>query len=84
MDLSPLYKEQLEKARQEGFEQGFRQEIQRQRRALVECILRARFGVLDEQLATIIDNVFILPSEEFIPLLVQLSREELLARFSAQ
>ncbi|MBA3921706.1 MAG: hypothetical protein H0X31_08400 [Nostocaceae cyanobacterium] len=80
MDLSPLYKEQLAKAEQEGFQQG----LQLGERATALNLLRFRFGALDEQLNAIVDNVLLLPSEEFMPLLLQLSREELLARFKQE
>ncbi|MBA3921707.1 MAG: hypothetical protein H0X31_08405 [Nostocaceae cyanobacterium] len=70
MELSSIYKQQLAEATQKG------------QRIIVECILRVRFGVLDEQLAATVDNVLALPSEEFMPFLLQLSREELLTRFS--
>lgn len=78
MKLSPIYEEQLLKARDEGIQQG----IQRGQRAVVEGLLCSRFGVLDEQLAAIIDSILVLPSEESMPMLLNSSREELLARFN--
>jgi hypothetical protein len=70
MRLAPLYAQDIERARREG------------ERRVVENLLRVRFGELDEQLSAIIDRLLALPAEEFTPLLVQLSREELLARFT--
>lgn len=76
MELSPLYLQRLEEATQQGIQQG--------QRVVVENLLRARFGSLDDQLEAIIEPVLELPSEEFTRLLLQLSnlsREDLLARF---
>ena len=70
MRLSPLFDQQLEQAKQEG------------QRSVIESLLRSRFGELDSQLAAIIDPILALSPEEFTPLLLQLSREELLARLS--
>jgi len=73
MELSPL----LLKWQEEAVQQGVRTE----RRATIENFLRVRFGVLDEELSGIIEPLLELPPEEFAVLLLQLSREELLARF---
>ena len=48
---------------------------------MIESILQVRFGEVDSQLATIINSLIAMNREEFTPLLLQLSREELLARF---
>jgi hypothetical protein len=48
---------------------------------MIENILQVRFGKVDPQLATIINPLIAMSREEFTPLLLQLSREELLARF---
>ena len=64
-----------------GIEQGM-QQVQRQ---VVENLLKARFGELDEQLAGIIEPMLQLPPQEYASLLLQLpnlQREELLRRFS--
>ncbi|WP_199248756.1 hypothetical protein [[Phormidium] sp. ETS-05] len=45
-------------------------------------LLRVRFGAVDAELAGIINRVLSLPPEEFTPLLLQLSREELIIPFS--
>ncbi len=72
MRLAPLYQQDRELAKKEG------------QRQVVENLLRVRFGTLDEPLLAIIEPLMALPPEEFTPLLVQLSREELLARFGGQ
>jgi hypothetical protein len=85
MKLSQIYQEQLEEIkkqeRQEGELLGIDRGVQRERRAMVESILEVRFGKVDADLATIIDQVIAMSREEFTPLLLQLSREELLAKF---
>jgi hypothetical protein len=73
MSLSPIYLQELADARQEG-----RQEIQR---SVIENLLKVRFGSLDDELNVIIEPLLRLSPEEFTPLLIQLSREELLNRF---
>ena len=76
MRLAPLYEQDREQAIQQGIQQG--------ERLIVENLLRVRFGSLDEQLSAIIATILALPPEEFTPLLLQLSREELLARFAGE
>jgi hypothetical protein len=76
MRLSPLYTQRLEEATRQGQQQGQRQ--------VVENLLKSRFGSLDEELSVIIEPLLSLPIEDFTPLLLQLSREELLARFDSQ
>ena len=67
---------------QQGVQQGVQRGIQQGERLVVENFLRVRFGVLDEELRSIIEPLLELPPEEFTGLLLQLSRDELLARFS--
>ena len=73
MRLEPLYQQDREQAKQEGIQQG--------ERLVVENLLQVRFGSLDKELSAIIEPVLALPPEEFTPLLMQLSREELITRF---
>jgi hypothetical protein len=72
MRLAPLYQQDRELARLEG------------RRQVVENLLRVRFGSLDAELSVIIEPLLTLPPEEFTSLLLQLSREELIAQFGQQ
>jgi len=48
---------------------------------VVHNLLQVRFGSVDEELAAIVEPLLALSPEEFTPMLLQLSREELLARF---
>ncbi|OLT60991.1 MULTISPECIES: hypothetical protein [Moorena] len=89
MQLSGIYQQRLEVAtqlgRQEGLVQGKQeglvQGMQNERRSMVTYLLRSRFGELDQQLLAIIEPLIALSPEEFTPLLLKLSRQELLARF---
>jgi hypothetical protein len=86
MRLAPLYEQDREQAiregEQRGIQQGMQQGMQQGERLVVENLLRVRFGLLDEQLTAIIEPLLTLTPEEFTPLLLQLSREELIARFN--
>ena len=73
MTLSQAYLEWEEKTERRGIQQG--------QRLVVENLLKVRFCEVDEQLASIIPNLLDLPTEEYTRLLLQFSREELLARF---
>ena len=77
MRLSPLYLERLSEATRSGVEQG----IEQGQRLVVENLLKARFGSLDAELSAIVESLLTLSPEEYTSLLLQLSREELLARF---
>ncbi|MFN5593907.1 MAG: hypothetical protein ACK482_10765 [Aphanizomenon sp.] len=86
MKLSEIYQQQLEELNkqglQEGRQEGRKEGIERERRAMIESIMEVRFGQVDSQLQTIINPIIAMGREEFTPLLLQLSREELLARFT--
>ncbi len=60
------------------------EELQQKRRTVIENLLQVRFGSLDRELSTIIESISRLSPQEFTPLLLQLSREELLNRFRQQ
>ncbi|BAZ49720.1 hypothetical protein NIES4103_23320 [Nostoc sp. NIES-4103] len=74
MNLSQAYLEWREATLQEGVQEGQRQ--------VVENLLRVRFGSLDEELERIIEPLLQLPPQEYSRLLLELSPEELLTRFS--
>ena len=73
MRLAPLYQQDREQAKQQGIQQG--------ERLVVENLLKVRFGKIDNQLQAIIEPLLTLPPQEFTPLLLQLSREELIDMF---
>ncbi|MEH2191604.1 MAG: hypothetical protein V7K98_02925 [Nostoc sp.] len=82
MKLSEMYQQQLEEIKKQERQEGEQQGLARERRAMIESILQVRFGEVDSELATIIDQVIAITREEFTPSLLQLSREELLAKFT--
>lgn len=94
MELSPLLLKLREEAivqgvlqgvqqgMQEGLQQGL-QLIREERRATIENLLQFRFGSIDEELSGIIDRLLNFPTQEVTGFLLQLSREELLARFGS-
>jgi hypothetical protein len=85
MTLSQAYLEWEQKTKRSGIEEGMQQGMQQGQRQVVENLLKARFGELDEQLAGIIEPMLQLPPQEYASLLLQLpnlQREELLRRFS--
>jgi hypothetical protein len=82
MKLSEIYQQQLEELKKQGLQEGRQEGIERERRAMIESIMEVRFGQVDSQLQTIINPIIAMSREEFTPLLLQLSREELLARFT--
>jgi predicted transposase YdaD len=65
----------------EGEEQGLEQGLQEGERLVVENLLRVRFGELDPEIQAIISRILQLSPEEFTPLLLQCSKQELLNRF---
>ncbi|BAT55643.1 hypothetical protein NOS3756_46360 [Nostoc sp. NIES-3756] len=85
MRLSAIYEQKLSEAKQEGFRKGFqegiREGIQTERRQVIENLLQVRFGASDVELSVIIEPLLLLTPQEYIPLLLQLSREQLLGRF---
>ncbi|MBO3460298.1 hypothetical protein G4P69_16705 [Aetokthonos hydrillicola CCALA 1050] len=78
MQLSPIYEQRLAEAEQKGRQEG----TQNERRTTIENLLRFRFGTLDEQLSAIVESLLALSPEEFTPLVLQSSREDLLRRFN--
>ena len=93
MTLTQMYEEAMAEVRQEirqeakeeflqqGLQQGKVEGEKEATRRLIENIFQVRFGEMDEKLAAIIPSIMKLSSEEFTPLLLQLSREELIDRF---
>jgi hypothetical protein len=77
MALSQAYLEWERETKQQGIEQGQRLAQQQ----TIVSILSTRFGTLDSQLEAIIPAIMALPIATATPLLLQLSREDLLQRF---
>jgi len=84
MNLSPAYLRWREEAVQEGRQEGLQEGRQEERREMIENLLQVRFGDIDEELSSVIEPLLQLPTQELTPLLLTLSREELLQRFGTQ
>jgi hypothetical protein len=81
MRLSSIYEQKLAEVKQEGRQEGRQEGLQAERRSVIENLLQVRFGTLDGEIREIIEPLLALTPQEFTPLLLQLSREELLDRF---
>lgn len=84
MRLAALYKQDRALAIQEGMDKGIQRGVVQERRNHIENIIRVRFGALDLELERIVEPLLVLPSNELTPLLLELSRSELLSRFQEQ
>ncbi|MEC4983632.1 MAG: hypothetical protein SAK42_06010 [Oscillatoria sp. PMC 1076.18] len=67
---------------QQGIQQGIQQGVQQGQRLVIENLLQVRFGSSDESILQIVEALLALPPQEYTRLILQLSREELLTRFS--
>ncbi|TRU68454.1 MAG: Rpn family recombination-promoting nuclease/putative transposase, partial [Microcystis viridis Mv_BB_P_19951000_S68] len=76
-----VYQEALAEGEEQGLERGLERGLQEGERLVVENLLRVRFGELDPPLQAIISRILQLSPEEFTPLLLHCSKQELLKRF---
>ncbi len=67
--------------RQEGLQQGIQQGQQEKAKNLIQSLLKSRFGIVNEELSSIIEPLTQIPDDEVASLLLTSSREELLSRF---
>jgi hypothetical protein len=79
---SPLFTEYMERATADAVADATVMAVKNGHQDVVESIMAERFGSLDEGLSLIVSNVVKLSPLEFTPLLMRLSREELIDRFS--
>ncbi|MDM8557395.1 hypothetical protein [Candidatus Parabeggiatoa sp. HSG14] len=86
MNLEATYFKWKEETKLEGLQQGLQRGLQQGRlemqRTIVEQALKLRFGVVDDILSPLVEPLLQLSTEESLRLLMQASREELLAKFS--
>jgi len=73
MNLSPAYLQWRDETLREGMQSGIR--------LMVESMLEVKFGAIDRELSQIVEPLMQLEAKDRTQLLMQLSREELLARF---
>jgi hypothetical protein len=67
-------------AKEEGVQKGVTEE----RKQVIQNLLKMRFGDLDEALTATIEPLLNLPAEEYTRLLLEGSREELIAWFEGR
>ena len=84
MNLSPAYLKQREEWKQEGKQEGRLEGSVEGQLSLISSLLQGRFGTLDSELSSLVEQIGQLPISERTQLLLSLanlSREELLQRF---
>jgi hypothetical protein len=64
-----------------GIEQGLEQGLEQERRSAISRLLELRYESIDEPLAAILPNLMTLTSIEYTPLILQLSKQELIEHF---
>jgi len=78
MALSQAYLEWEKQTVRRGLEQGLEQE----RRSTIESVMKLRYGAIDEDLRPLIPQLMTLSNPDYMALLLQSSRSQLLAHFS--
>jgi hypothetical protein len=79
---SPVFVEYMEQATANALAQGMTTGVMTGYKSVVESMMVKRFGSLDAELNAVVPNIIKLSPSEFTPLLMDLSREELLDRFT--
>jgi hypothetical protein len=79
---SPVFVEYMEQATANALAQGVTTGVMTGYQSVVESMMVKRFGSLDAELNAVVPNVIKLSPSEFTPLLMDLSREELIDRFT--
>ena len=83
MNLSQIYQNWREKTLREGRKEGEKEGRKEERSIFVENLLKFRFGKIDEALSQVVKRLLNLPPQESSRLILQSSREELLAKLSS-
>ena len=83
MNLSQIYQNWREKTLREGRKEGEKEGRKEERSIFVENLLQFRFGKIDEALSQVVKRLLNLPPQESSRLILQSSREELLAKLSS-
>jgi flagellar biosynthesis/type III secretory pathway protein FliH len=71
----------LEQGLNQGLEQGLTQGLEQERRSNISTLLEMRYGAIDDQLSAILLSLMALTSVEYTPLILQLSKQELIEHF---
>jgi flagellar biosynthesis/type III secretory pathway protein FliH len=84
MELTTSWMEQgLEQGLTQGLKQGLTQGLEQERQSNISSLMELRYGSIDEPLGAILPALMALTSPEYIPLIVQLSKQELIEHFRA-
>jgi hypothetical protein len=79
---SPVFVEYMEQATANALAQGVTRGVMTGYQSVVESMMVKRFGSLDAELSAVVPNIIKLSPSEFTPFLMDLSREELIDRFT--
>jgi hypothetical protein len=66
-----------------GIEQGLTQGLEQERQSSISSLMELRYGSIDEPLLAILPALMALTSPEYVPLILQLSKQELIEHFRA-
>ncbi len=72
----------LSQAYLEWEKQTVRQGLKQERRSAIESLMRLRYGAIDDSLQAIIPQMLNLSSPDYMALLLQSSKSELIAHFT--
>ena len=72
----------LSQAYLEWEKQTVRRGLEQERRSTIESVMKLRYGAIDEDLRPLIPQLMTLSNPDYMALLLQYSRSELLAYFS--
>jgi hypothetical protein len=84
MALSQVYMEWEKKTRHEGRRQGIEQGIEQERRSTISEAMTLRYGAIDPALEALIPQLMEVSRTEYMRLLFELSKEDLIQHFSPQ
>jgi hypothetical protein len=76
--ITTTEQEQVMELTTSWMERGLEQGIEQERRSAISGLLKLRYGAIDEQLTAILPSLIVLSSSEYIPLIYQLSKQELM------
>jgi hypothetical protein len=84
MALSQVYMEWEKKTRHEGRKQGIEQGIEQERRSTISEAMTLRYGAIDPDLEALIPQLMQVSRTEYMRLLFELSKEDLIQYFKTQ
>jgi flagellar biosynthesis/type III secretory pathway protein FliH len=73
----------MEQGLTQGLKQGLTQGLEQERQSNISSLMELRYGSIDEPLLAILPALMTLTSPEYVPLILQLSKQELIEHFRA-